>query len=140
MATNIPNYQKIVNLLKEKGCEEERINSLIADKNSNSQKQKALDPLCKEFGVRLEARKKSILSINSSLKDYFGVTIAQLLVERKKLSQLKDVNIETFKTKNFENLNNEELKQLYSFLQVQKDKTRLDKINQKLIEKGIIFQ
>ncbi len=140
MATNIPNFQKMINLLKQKGCEEQRINSLIADKNSNKQKQKALEPVCEEYGIKFEPRKKTILSVNSSLKDYFGVTIAQLLVERKKLSQLKDISIDAFKTKNIENLNDEEQKQYYLFLQSQKNKKRLDEINQKLVEKGVTIE
>ena len=140
MPKNIPNFQKIANLLIKKGCAEDRINSLIADKNSNKEKQKALEPLCAEFDVHFEPRKKTIISTNTSLKDYFGVTIAQLLVERKKLSQLKDINIDEIKTKNFENLNDEEQKQLYSYLQIQKDKKRLDEINQKLVEKGVTIQ
>ncbi len=140
MATNIPNYQKIANLLKEKGCEEERINSLIADKINNKQKQKALDPLCIEFDVHLEPRKRTKLSINSSLKDYFGSSIAQLLVERKKFGQLKEISIDAFKTKNVENLNDEESNKLLSFYQYQKDKKRLDEINQKLVDKGITIR
>lgn len=140
MATNIPNYQKMINLLKEKGCEEERINNLIADKNSNKQKQKALEPVCLEYGIKFEPRKRTQLSVNSSLKDYFGATIAQLLVERKKLSQLKEISIDEIKTKSLENLNDEEMNQYLSFLQYKKDKSRRDEINQKLVEKGITIQ
>lgn len=140
MATNIPNYQKIANLLKEKGCEEERINSLIADKNTNKLKQKALEPLCLEFGIKFQPRKKAILSVNSSLKDYFGSTIAQLLVERKKLSQLKQISIDSIKSKNVENLSVEETKQLFSFLQFQKDIKKLEEVNKKLVEKGVTIK
>ena len=63
-----------------------------------------------------------------------------MLVERKKLSQLKEISIDEIKTKSLENLNDEEMNQYLSFLQYKKDKSRRDEINQKLVEKGITIQ
>ena len=140
MPTNIANYQKISNLLIKAGCTQERIDELIRDKVTNRQKEKALEPLCNEFNVHFERKKKSPLSINSSLKDYFGVTIANLLVKRKSLLSLKEVNIDDIKTKNVAELSAKEMNIMKLFLEYDEKKSELKSIDSQLKNKGITIE
>lgn len=139
MPTNIPNYQKLTNLLVAKGCNLEDINALLIGQPTNKAKEKALGPLCEEYDVSLPIKQKQPLSINSSLKDYFGTIIADLLVKKKLLSQKKEVNADDIKEKSLDEMSQEEKDKALAYLNYEKDKKELSSIIDKLEKRGIVI-
>lgn len=140
MPTNTANYEKIKKLLIAKECPEERINALLVDKVTNRDKEKALEPLCNEFDVHLEKKTRTPLSVNTSLKDYFGISIANLLVDRKKYLNLKEVKIDDIKTKTLDQMSADEKKLMKLYLDYEVKISELERVNSELKNKGITIE
>lgn len=133
--TKKANWEKISLLLKGKGVSDIEINSAIKDATTNKEKELALSPLQEKYHINL----KKSLEKNPTLQEYFGKIVADLLIRRKEILNLKKVNINKFSKKSLDELTPEEQKQYFIYLQNKNSLNELEEIDNKLGAKGIYF-
>ena len=133
--TKKANWEKISLLLKGKGVSDIEIDTAIKDATTNKEKEQALSPLQKKYHVSLEKSSEK----NPTLQEYFGKIVADLLIRRKEILNLKKVNINKFSKKSLEDLTADEQRQYLIYLQNQNSLSELDEIDNKLKAKGIYF-
>lgn len=144
--TKKANWEKAKELLLSNGVEEQTINQKIANINNNIKKYEALKELLKEknLEIQIEKRVRKTKKRNdnvspTTLQDFFGEEVAKLLIKRKELLSITEINIDELKDKKIEELSKEQLLQIIKFKENIEAKNELKKIDELLKDKGIQF-
>lgn len=136
--TNKTNWQKAVEMLLSANVAQELIDAKIKDLKGNKERFDALLPLLSENGLEFKKRRSISVDNTPTLRQYFGNQIAELLIQRKELSNsIKKIDIKDFENKPFSQLTKEELKIAAAYSNSQDNSEKLKSIDEKLEKLGV---
>lgn len=133
MANNKSNWEKAQDLLFANGVLQTTIDNLLLGMETNKEKYNALSPLLEEKNLSIKKEDNT-----PTLKDYFGVRIAQLLVKRKEIV-VKEIDITDLNSKVYGEFTPEDKKRVIAFEYYKKSLSKLKQIDEELKKEGIVI-
>lgn len=136
--TKKANWEKAIELLKEKGVDESTIQNAINDKTDNRAKYNALKPFLKEYNVSVDTKVDE-----ENVNTIFGRLIGKLLIERykeeQKMKKGELISITDLREKRAIDLTAKELDLLRKRKDAEIAKANIKKIETQLQKYGIRF-